>query len=271
MKPVDPQVILGDPITGRGSDDTTYAFRKYNQHRHQTALPTNFLLYGVALGQEVYAYDANDQSIFEQILAPTITYLSTNELRISVTAAQSLTAATLYVGAPKEDASNATIIEGVDFTFASNIITFNPDVPRAGFVTATQLSALASYQLSQTNTITASGTYPVIASLPTKSWANSAALYLSAGSGIFQLRQTTEEGTRDLGIPMVVYAASGTAVQDFVINGGITASGLYPVTYSNRALTTDASVIVRADAIYLPSGVSGATLLTAVNLTRVTV
>lgn len=267
---VSPTVILGDPTTGAGSDDTTQGFRKYNQHTHLNSAPSDFTTYNIAVGDTVYIYDSNDQLVFNTLVAPAITYLSRTELQLSTTATVTLTATTLYIKAPKEDSDNAVVIQGVDVTQASNLITFNSNQPRAGFLSSESLTSLSNYQLSQTNQVTASGIFPVLATLPAKSWATELNVYLTLGSGVVQFNTVIGSGTAALGDAMTV--AEGALYSQSLVNDVVDLNAVtYPSNLSGAPLPTNTLITAEVQAIYLPSGISSTTLLTSVNLTKVIV
>jgi hypothetical protein len=145
-----PQIIIGNPATGQGADDTAQAFRKYNAHTHRTYSPDDFRAYHISLGDRVYVYDEDDVSVFDIVDAPVITTLNPDYLIVSVTCTTNLSNTKLYVGAPKNSPdSPPVIIWGVQLTLGSNVIEFNPAIDRAGFLDSRQVEALSSFQTSQ--------------------------------------------------------------------------------------------------------------------------
>lgn len=190
-----PQVILGDDITGLGADDARQGFRKYNNHTHLSSTSVDFYTYDIAIGDEVYIYDDNGNSVFDTVDVPVIEYISHNEVRINVTAIATIENQLLYVKAPLEDIENAIIITGVDLTEASDIITFNPEVPRGGFLTTEQHTLLASKQVTHSfNLIDGAvlAALPFILSVENTSWLKSISYYLTAGSASVSLRVTRQ-------------------------------------------------------------------------------
>jgi hypothetical protein len=145
-----PQIIIGNPATGQGADDTAQAFRKYNAHTHRTYSPDDFRAYRISLGDRVYVYDEDDVSVFNIVDAPVITTLNKDYLIVSVTSTTNLSNTKLYVGSPKNSPDTPPIIIwGVQLTLGSNVISFNPDIDRAGFLDTRQVESLSSFQASQ--------------------------------------------------------------------------------------------------------------------------
>ncbi len=222
-----PIVILGDESTGSGSDDTTQGFRKYNDHYHSDARVTDFLAYDVAMEDDVYLYNTDDQLVYDTITPPKITYLSATQLRLSSTVNQTLTDTILYVKAPKEEPETAVVIRGVTIEEGSNIIEFTSNLS-SGFIADTQLQALSADQLNHTFTIpsgVSNYTYPLVFPSANKTWVRSMSIASHHGKGTYQLISKRENQERllvdiDIQNPGVIYNVDLTdaAISNSVFN-----------------------------------------------------
>lgn len=190
-----PQVILGDNLTGVGSDDARQGFRKYNNHVHLPFSSTDFFTYNVAIADEVFIYDDDGLDIFETVDPPVIEYITHNSLRINLTSPVTVENKVLYVKSPLEDISNAILITGVDMAEGSNLITFNADTPRGGFLTSEQYKLLASKQINHSfNLIDGSlpAALPFVITVENLSWLAGLSLYITQGSATGYLRITRD-------------------------------------------------------------------------------
>jgi hypothetical protein len=267
-----PQVILGDDITGQGADDARQGFRKYNSHVHLPFSPADFLAYNIALGDEVYIYDEDGESVFDLVDAPVIEYLSHTELRINVTPDQDIENKVLYIKAPLEDIDNAVIIPGVDLLLGSDLIKFSPETPRTGFLTPQQYSVLASHQITQNFTLVSGqlpASLPFVISSATAGWLKSINLYLSAGTGSFYPRVTSS-----ITLPSVVEGDVIEAMGGAVVNTPITFEDTdplveeYPGLLTTPMHPTDLIELV-IDDLEFPEGVTQVLLVGTLDILRV--
>jgi hypothetical protein len=200
----------------------------------------DFLAYDVALGDEVYLYDVNDRLVVDEITAPTISYLSSSELRISTTFNQSLSNTVLYVKAPKEEPQNAVLITGVDIEQGSNLIRFNP-ASANGFASTAQIISLSTDQHNHVFAIPSGVVnyeYPVVFPSANKSWVKSLSISLHHGTGTFHLiakRGSTEQILANIGIndPGIVYKTDLT--EDEIADSSL----VYPSGLMTKALDAD--------------------------------
>ena len=218
-----PQVILGDNITGQGADDARQGFLKYNNHVHLPFSSTDFFTYNLALGDEVFIYDEDGISVFDEIDAPVIEYLSHTQLRLNTTSSVDLENKLLYVKAPLEDIDNAIVITGVDLVEGSDLVTFNSETPRSGFLTSQQYKLLASNQVNHSFTLvdgSVLASYPLLISVDNASWLKSVSFYLSGGSADFTVK-ITRAATEDV-IESDVISVTGGAVLTEVFTEEVT-------------------------------------------------
>lgn len=180
-----PQVVLGDTITGLGSDDARQGFRKYNNHIHLPFSSTDFFTYNIAIADEVFLYDDNGINIFNGVDPPVIEFISHNALRINTTSSLTIKNKLLYVKAPLEDIDSAILISGIDLEENSNLITFNADTPRSGFLTPEQYKILANKQVNHSFNLIKNNNFtsvPLIISVDNSYWLKSLSLFLNQGS-----------------------------------------------------------------------------------------
>lgn len=135
---VDPQIYLGDPLTGYGADASRVAFRKYNEHNHPQVL-SSFLYEPIDIGDELALYvEGTNVLAYEGAQnSPTVLNVTSEYLEASTQATQS-GVGTLHI--------NGLTYANIIATQGSNQLTV--DSAAAGFISpqAHELALTQTYQ-----------------------------------------------------------------------------------------------------------------------------
>jgi hypothetical protein len=222
----------------------------------------------LAIGDEVYIYDEDGLNIFDTVDPPVIEYISHSTLRINVTAPESIENQLLYIKAPLEDVDNAIIITGVDLATGSNLITFNAETPRGGFLTTEQYNLLASNQVHHTFPVTGAATLPLVIAVRQPHWLTALSLYVSQGSitGYLKVtRDATETSVNSSSITVTAGTVSNTRfTEDSIAAGTVPFVGLL-----TSPLAIDDLVEFVVTGTTFPEGVTQVMLVGTLDLLRV--
>lgn len=151
MRSSQPQVILGDPITGAGSDNLRQAFGKLNEHSHLVASSTNPLTKGIMPGEAVKLI-SNCQV---DLLQANTTVQSLSSTQMVMTQPATRTAlCSLQIG--------TRIVDHCLTTKDSNVVIF---LPMAGFISGTLYTGLVSRPVTLTLQVQ-NGSYPLLLRSP---------------------------------------------------------------------------------------------------------
>lgn len=244
---VRPMVVTGNRLTGQGADSTLQGFNKYNNHDHWQANPADFRFYDIAIGDEVYLYDADGNNVIGDALPATVDYISGEELRVTVSSSADITNGILLLKYDK-----TVYIQGVNADLGSNIIYFytaeafsSPGLP--GFITPQLASASLSWIAQGSVVNPTEGIYRLLAQLPEPSWFISAAVQTEGEVNPHcdvQFLINTSGSDQDYGQP--VTAARRPSETVFVPRSSPTLNQTaYPATYGPRSLSADASISMR--------------------------
>lgn len=154
MSSASPQIILGDPNTGIGSDDILQALGKYNIHTHAYAESALALLKGVRPGDSLQSVAGCNPAVFPS--GTTVANISRYGGLVASANALVTTTCDLQVGTKTLYSANTT--------HDSNVITFQQ---KDGFVLGSVLAGYASKPVSLLiPSIQVSSFYPVLLDIP---------------------------------------------------------------------------------------------------------
>lgn len=151
---VEPQALLGDIVTGFGSEPVRAALAKYNEHSHQMVSLSNFYSTGIKVGDLIVAVSACDDPIVSE--GSEVVVVQEDQIQLNTTALKTIQGATIVI--------DNLYIYNVNFTHGSPIVTLGESM--YGFVKGNQLDNLTVTTLSGVITNVTSTTYPVLFKSP---------------------------------------------------------------------------------------------------------
>lgn len=149
---VQPQVLIGNPQTAQRGDSLAQFYNKYNEHTHDNAATTNFLLLGIKPGYVVSALDPNLNAAVA--INTIVEAVSINRLVFNFTPTFNVPSLDLVFTDPLNFTSSVTI-KNVSLSILNN------------YILSTQLSSsngnITAAQASYINNLLLSGNLPFIA------------------------------------------------------------------------------------------------------------